>query len=150
MNKAYLDPLKGRTVLLNRCDRAGLVSFPEMKAVYDVVYPAYEPDPAVVTKIKPLVEGIRVTLVLGTWCGDSKMQVPRFLKLADQLGIDERALTIIAVDGFKDAEEGLLDGLEIEFVPTFIFYGKGLELGRITETPQTTLEEDLLNLLSNQ
>jgi len=38
---------------------------------------------------------------------------------------------------------------KIELVPTFIFYDGDTELGRIIETPQTSIEGDLLKIISN-
>ena len=38
--------------------------------------------------------------------------------------------------------------LKIEAIPTFIVYRKDAEIGRIVETPKTTLEADLLEILS--
>lgn len=40
-----------------------------------------------------------------------------------------------------------VDGLNINFVPTFIFYTNEIEVGRIIETPDVTLEIDFENIL---
>jgi hypothetical protein len=42
---------------------------------------------------------------------------------------------------------GDVDSLDIELVPTFIFYRKGMEIGRIVETPLQTMEEDIYRIL---
>jgi thiol-disulfide isomerase/thioredoxin len=147
LNKKFEDPTKGRTVLLNICTRGELVNFPEIKGSYDLLYPAYQPEVSVINDIKQLSGEQKITVVLGTWCGDSKLQVPHFFKIADQLSIAEENMQLICVDGKKQAENGLLDGLNITQVPTFIFYREDRELGRIIESPQTTLEYDLLTLL---
>jgi hypothetical protein len=39
--------------------------------------------------------------------------------------------------------------LNIERVPTFIIMNEGIEIGRIIETPEETLEADLLKILQN-
>ena len=41
-----------------------------------------------------------------------------------------------------------VEGLDINFVPTFIFYKAGEEIGRIIEMPYETLEKDMLELVS--
>lgn len=151
MNKIIEDPTKNRTILINHCTREGLVSFPEMKEIYDMEYPAYQPDSTVIDSLKPLVSDLRITIVLGTWCGDSKLQTPHFFKILDQLSIPEKHITIISVDGNKKAENGLLDTLNIQRVPTFIFYTEDkTETGRIIERPKTTLEQDMLSILSKK
>lgn len=150
MNKKIEDPTRNKTVLINNCTREGLVSFPEMKASYDVEYPAYQLDSLSIDTLKPLIKDKKVTLVLGTWCGDSKYQVPHFFKITDALGIPEKDINIICVDGVKKAENGLLDGLDIQRVPTFIFYEEGKEIGRIIERPLATLEKDMLTILTKK
>ena len=73
------------------------------------------------------------------------MNVPNIFKVLDNLQFKEKNVEIIAVDGAKKAENGIIDGLNIQRVPTFIVYDKkGKELGRIVEHPKTTLEGDLL------
>lgn len=144
MNKTIEDPLKNRTVLIDPCTRAAIVNFPEMKVSYDVEYPAYTPDSNAVSSMKRLMADKKITIVLGTWCGDSKLQVPRFLKLLDALAVPEKDVTFICVDGHKKTDDGSIDRLRIERVPTFIFYEKKKELGRITESPVISLEQDML------
>ncbi len=136
--------------MINKCTRDELILFPEMKAQYDVEYPLYEPESAIITKLNLLITEKNATIVLGTWCGDSKLQVPRFLKLMDVLQVNEDDITFICVDGAKKAENGLIDNLSITNVPTFIVYQKNKELGRIIESPETSLENDLLLILEKK
>ncbi|HKG08141.1 MAG TPA: thioredoxin family protein [Pedobacter sp.] len=147
LNKTVQDTIKGKPVMINLCSRQGITAFPEMKERYDEGYESYSPDSTILVNLKPLVANKQITIVLGTWCSDSKLYVPYFLKLADLAGIKEKDLTFICVDGEKKADHGLLNDLNIELVPTFIVYGMGKELGRIVEGPQNTLEEDLLTIL---
>jgi len=149
INKKIQDPIRHSEVMINVCSREGITTFDEFKASYDPNYAAYEPDSASISAIKNYLQGNKVTIVLGTWCGDSKFQVPHFLKIGDALGLTDKAISIIAVDGAKKAENGLIDALKIERVPTFIFHDKaGHELGRITERPKESLEKDMLKILS--
>jgi len=150
MNKTIEDPTTNRSILINQCTREGLVTFPEMKERYDIEYPGYTPDSAVIDSIKLLIKDLKMTIVLGTWCGDSKLQVPHFFKILDALSFPAKNVNIIAVNGLKKAENGLLDSLNIQRVPTFIFYKDNKEKGRIIESPQTSLEQDLLTILSKE
>ncbi|SFG77369.1 thioredoxin family protein [Pedobacter insulae] len=150
-NKKVQDQYRNQEVLLNSCTREGLTTFPEFKAGYDSYYAAYKPDSVVLSELTKLVKGKKMTIVLGTWCGDSKYQVPNFLKVADALKLSENDITFLAVDGAKKTENGLIDKLKIERVPTFIFTDKsGTEIGRITERPHETLEKDMLIALSTK
>ncbi len=50
----------------------------------------------------------------------------------------------------KKAAPGLIDELEIEMVPTFIIMNGNKEIGRIVESPVNTLEEDLVEILTQK
>ena len=150
INKQIEDKTRNKTVLINNCTREGLITFPEFKERYDTEYPNYNTDSLTIDSLKPLTANKKITIVLGTWCGDSKFQVPHFFKVIDELGVSEKDVTIISVDGTKKAENGLLDKLKIERVPTMIFYEKDKELGRIIESPMMSLEKDMLQILSKK
>ena len=150
VNKRMQDTYRNKEIMINNCTRESVCNFPEFKTMYDTMYESYTPDATTIANLKPFMEGVKVTIVMGTWCGDSKLQVPHFYKITDQLGITEENMTLICVDGQKKAENGLIDNLSIERVPTFIFYKDGKELGRIVESPKETLEKDALDLLSKK
>lgn len=151
LNKKLEDKIRQKEILLNRCTRDGLVSLPEFKASYDANYAHYQVDSNVLAELKQLMNGKKIKVVLGTWCGDSKLQVPFFLKVMDALQISEKQVEFIAVDGKKEAENGLLNGLKIERVPTFILSdSNNKELGRIVESPQQSIEKDLLQFLKKE
>lgn len=145
LNKKIHDEIHNKDILINACTREGVTTFPEFKEMYDPLYEAYVPDAATMIELKKLIKNEKIKIVLGTWCGDSKANVPNFLKILDALQFKDKNVEIIAVDGNKKAENGILNGLDIVRVPTFIIFDKkGKELGRITEGPKTTLEGDLL------
>ena len=108
----------------------------------------YTPDADAVKTIGQRWKGVRVLVILGTWCKDSKRDVPRFFKIADQakLGLDN--VTFVAVDRTKKDSEGLTEKHKIERVPTFVFFRGDAEIGRVTEKPTTTLEADIAAILT--
>ena len=60
----------------------------------------YLPDAALSDKIKKLISNdISLQVFLGTWCGDSRREVPRLLRLLDDVGFPEKNLQIIALGG---------------------------------------------------
>jgi len=89
---------------------------------------------------------------LGTWCGDSKKQVPRILKVLEQAEFPNERLEIIALDRrpgrYKKSPTGEEKGLNIIKVPTLIFFKNGIEINRIVERPIASLEEDILTILN--
>jgi thiol-disulfide isomerase/thioredoxin len=141
--------LYNQSILVGNCSREGLLSFPPFKAHYDVEYFNYQPETKLIEELKSMVNGLEVTVVLGTWCGDSLREVPRLLKVLDLLAIPENDITIIAVDQSKSIPEETIEKLQIERVPTIIIYKDGKEAGKIVETPIETFEKDILYLLNN-
>ncbi|MEI6854446.1 MAG: thioredoxin family protein [Bacteroidota bacterium] len=147
MNKKVFDEKSQTDILVGNCTREGLLGV-EFANSYNEEYPAYNPNGDVIIALKEKVKGVKCVIVLGTWCGDSKEQVPRFLKIDDLLGNLFEELKIISVDRNKEAPEmNIKEKYLIEKVPTFIFYRGDTEIGRITETPKESLEKDLLEIL---
>lgn len=120
-------------------------TYPRFQQVYD----STQIEEHFVEMIRQLSTDIEVVVVLGTWCSDSKQHVPRFLKIADLSGIAPSRITYYGVDRSKKSADGVTDQYRIELVPTFIFFKKGKEIGRITESPRNSLEEDILSILAD-
>lgn len=142
-NRVVEDVNVYQRVLIGECTKSGLI-FEDFGLHMKYEYDNYELDMKKIEKIKKKMEGLKITIVLGTWCKDSKEQVPRFFKILDELKFDEKDFTIIGVNSKMQALVIPLEDMNIERVPTFIFYRKGKEVGRITETPKKTLEKDML------
>lgn len=97
-----------------------------------------------------LFENIEIKIVLATWCGDSRREVPRFIKIANAVKYPIRKIEIISTDRKMKAGDINIENLNIEKVPTFIFYKKGIEIGRIIETPNKSLEKDCFDILNKE
>ena len=98
-----------------------------------------------------IFEHDRVEVYLGTWCPDSLREVPKFLKIVDELKSKygkDLAVSFYALDRDKQKPADLIAGKDIEKVATFIVYRGDNELGRIIEKPKGLLEDDLLALLA--
>ena len=117
---------------------------------YLAEYSNYTPQEDVVSAIANLKEGVSVLVVLGTWCGDSKREVPRFMKIIDGAGFADEHITIIGVNRFKVCPEANIHKGDIQLVPTFIISKNGKELGRIEEAPLVSLEEDFLGIIDDE
>lgn len=113
-------------------------------------YDNYKLDETTVKAIKKNLKGVTVKAFMGTWCGDSRREIPHFYKLLEKVGFDENDLEMIAVDRRKKTADNLEDGLNIIRVPTFIFYKKGKEMGRYVEYARETLEKDILKILTKK
>lgn len=146
INQYIMDTVRNREVLVDFVSREGLQTG-EFAEYYSKEYDNYTVDQEIANQLKTKLEGLEIVVVLASWCIDSKIQVPRFLKLLDAIGFSEEQLMMIGVDSQKEARDLDIDIYEIERVPTFIFYQNGQMKGRITEQPVNSLEADMLKLL---
>jgi thiol-disulfide isomerase/thioredoxin len=131
------------TILIGQIDRTSLTSY----NWYTMEYAKYSPDQRVLDKLKPYVANLRVMVIMGTWCSDSHEWIPPFYKIAKKIGLPENQIELIAVDRKKHCPSPDITSLNIEYVPTFFVFYKGKLMGKIVETPETTFEGDLLNLI---
>jgi thiol-disulfide isomerase/thioredoxin len=108
---------------------------------------AYLPDAETTNALKSSNKtGISVIVYLGTWCDDSKTHVPAFIQVAQ---FAQLPFTLIGVNREKECpfEKKACKSWDITHVPTFVVLKDGIELGRIIETPQQSIEKDLLSIL---
>jgi hypothetical protein len=93
----------------------------------------------------------RVTIYLGTWCSDSRRELSRFWRAVDEAGGEVAFdLAYVGVSRDKDEPAERLDGLELEYVPTFVVEVDGAETGRIVEESPNGIEYDLAALLRGE
>lgn len=112
-------------------------------------YTSYQTDDDVLKQLKPLLKDVKIKAVMGTWCSDSRREVPHFYKILDELDFNYKNLTTIAVDRSKKTPTNDTGDLMITRVPTFIFYQDGKEINRIVEYPIHSLEQDMFQILSD-
>src|SRR3990172_3495473 len=58
----------------------------------------YTPDEAAVATIGATSKEVTVFIVIATWCPDTRRDLPRFFKIADQAGWPASRMTLLAVD----------------------------------------------------
>ena len=147
INKEILDPQLNKTVMVGYCNMAGLEKG-EFGESFKAEFEKYKPKGKYIERLKPVIDQVEFTVVLGTWCGDSKEQVPRFYKILKETGYNNKRVKSIGVDRNKSAVLVDIKELSILRVPTFIIYKNGIEIGRIIETPEKQLERDLWTLIN--
>ncbi len=143
----YLDK-QGKKHLWGKHELAELETAP-FSEWFDANYSSYQPDLGEEFPLKGL-RSAEVTIFLGTWCGDSKLWVPRFIKLWDELGLDRDQLKFVALhrdtEHYKQGPKQEEAGLNIHRVPTFIFKKEGKEIARMVESPINSLEADIAQI----
>ncbi|MDB5210904.1 MAG: tetratricopeptide repeat protein [Sediminibacterium sp.] len=130
------------------------MQMPNYKTWFDDSYSKYTVDATTTGQLKPLLQNKRMEIFLGSWCGDSKREVPRMIKVLQNAGMDTTKLSLIFVDNspnaYKQSPQHEEQGKNIHHVPSFIIYDEHKEVGRIIESPVTSLEKDLLAILQQQ
>ncbi|MDO8550477.1 MAG: thioredoxin family protein [Ignavibacteria bacterium] len=117
---------------------------------FDPEYENYEPDSSVIEILRDKMKDVEIILVMGSWCDDSRIHVPHLYKILDEINYPTEEITLIAVNEDKKTEGDEIEGLAIDLVPTIIFYRDNSELGRIVEMPNQSLEEDMVEIVSQE
>jgi tetratricopeptide (TPR) repeat protein len=141
-------------VLYGACTTDSLRSDP-FAVWFNANYDGYVPSSTVTNELQKLnTNDLDIKIFFGTWCGDSKREVPRFLKLLSAFRFPENKIKLIALGGsdslVKQSPGHEEAGLGIFRVPTFIIYQNGKEINRINEFPVYSLEKDLLAILTGK
>lgn len=139
----------GDPIIIGKQERATLESDP-YKKWFDVSYKEHPLDTVTMNSIKEDLAQTDVTVFMGTWCEDSQREVPAFFKALDLVGIDASTINLITISEDKESPEDLLEGRDVEYVPTIIFEKEGKELGRIVEYSIFSIEKDMAKILKGE
>lgn len=143
----FEDPKTGKPMLL------GAISIEELQQEpfaewYQMESDGYEVDTELTNAISDPGQ-YTYEVFLGTWCGDSRREVPRMEKIFSEMGIDMSNVLIVTLDRDKISPNGEQEGKDIRYVPTLIVNKDNQEIGRIVESPSSetaTLESDLFEI----
>ena len=148
---------KGAPATLNEDgDLVGVVSGKEQFSQehfsewFEFGYEEYNLNNETISKLKPIVNNVKIKAFMGTWCSDSQEHTPVFYKILDSTEFNMKNLELIAVNQDKVTPDSLHKGFNIERVPTFIFYKNDKEIGRFVEYPRETVEADMLKIISGE
>ncbi len=131
------------SMLLGWVDRAALVG-----SGFPLGGDSTHVQPELLELLRQLRDAADWLVFFGSWCGDTKSEVPKFLSVADQAGIRGERIRLYGLDRSKRSPDGLAGEYQIERVPTFVALKDGQEIGRITETPRVSMEADMLVILA--
>lgn len=113
-------------------------------------YAAFMPDSGSVAVIAADAKNIHFIVVGGTWCGDTKRELPKFFKTVSLAHIPDTNIVLYGVDRSKKSSDGFTEKYDIINVPTFILFANGKEIGRIVESEKRGIEFDLVDLLQTK
>ncbi|NUM81295.1 thioredoxin family protein [bacterium] len=148
VHESHIEIINGKRMLIGEFTKEELLS--EL-SVFKTLYDQYQPSQNAIDFLKTISNDLTIELYLGTWCPDSKRDVPPFLKILSTADNSRIHCNLHGVDRSKKDKNGETVKLGINRVPTMIFYINGQEMGRIVESPyHDTLEEDIVDILSKQ
>jgi len=145
INKIVEDTKTGKPMLIGKTTRDAFQN-KNFSEWYNSEYTKYEVNKGRLAASEDKIKNKSIKIVMGTWCSDSRREVPRMLKILDIIGVPKEQITIVNVDRNKKGITNEVDKLNIKLVPTFILYEDEKEIGRIIETPEETLEKDLVRI----
>ena len=152
--RSVLNPeIKGHSdpVLLGKSTRERLQQLP-YDSWFVKNYNDYPVDSPAADGLKSRLAGKQLKIFMGTWCGDSRREVPRIFRILDYCGIPSSSTELIMVDNndstYKQSPGHEEKGLYLFRVPDLLIYDGEKELGRIVESPVVSLEKDLLAILN--
>lgn len=152
LDRTYTDAA-GNLHLLGLSTRARLTQAP-FATWFDQYYNDYKLDTATAQQLKPLLKDKQFVIFMGTWCGDSKREVPRLYKLLEYCGVKSSQIRLINVSNvdsmYKQSPDHEEKGLHIFRVPDLLVYDNQVETGRMVESPVVSLEKDLLAIVQKQ
>ena len=145
--KIIPDEKNGEPLILGDCPSSAM-NDSVFNNTWATEYNNYQPDYETLDSLEGKLEDVNIKIVFRSTCSDSREQLPRLFKILNELNYPVNTITLIGVNREKKGLSNETEGLEIELVPTIIFYKDGDEIGRIVETPAESLEKDLLKILS--
>ena len=108
---------------------------------------AYQPKPVALEKLRTLSQETLIEVYFGSWCPDSEVHVSEFFKVLDILDSPLVRTAYIGIPKDKTQRAPFFQAKDILRLPTFVVLLGGREVGRIVETPERSIEEDLARLL---
>jgi hypothetical protein len=107
----------------------------------------YTPDAPSVAYLKKNLPTYELVVFMGTWCDDSHNLVPKLYKVLQQANYPMSQYTMFGVDRQKTTKNSEHLKYKITLVPTIIVLKDHKEVGRITETIDKSVEEDLVKIV---
>jgi thiol-disulfide isomerase/thioredoxin len=108
----------------------------------------YEPKEEVIDGLKKYNAPYKFIIFMGTWCEDSETLIPQLYKVLTLAGIDLHAVEMYGVNRDKETLNIETKLYNISRVPTIIVMHQFREVGRITESASSSIEENLLSIIA--
>ncbi|MGB7785537.1 MAG: thioredoxin family protein [Salinimicrobium sp.] len=148
-NPTAAEAVDQQGILVGKITKEDLEQAP-YSAWFEPMYASYKPSEEELETIKNNINDYKIKVFMGTWCGDSKREVPKLYKLLEESGYNMDNIEMQAVKHDKTLPGDLQAGYDVHHVPTIIFYKDGKEVNRFVEYPQENFEEDIAKIVSKE
>ncbi len=118
--------------------------------IFDLYANRYEPDDKTVEKFNSISDSVLIDVFFGTWCHDSKREVPAFFKLMEVIDNGSISAKYTAIEYRRRGPRDIIEKNNIKRTPTFIVYINGKEAGRLIEESEESLEKDLWRIIEKK
>lgn len=109
---------------------------------------SYKPDSAAINFLKKNIGDYRLVVAMGTWCSDSHIMIPALYKIMQQCNYPMNKYYMFGVNRAKESLNAESKLYAITKAPTIIVYKGNIEKGRIVETVQKSVEQDLQAIIT--
>ena len=112
-------------------------------------YQEYQPVQDKVNELKKNSKNVDLLVFGGSWCSDTRREIPHLKKILDQAGFKSDQVLLVHTNPGMTEETGIAEAEEVKSVPTIVVYVNGKKQDRIVESPEKTLEEDLVKIIQS-
>ena len=102
-----------------------------------------------IAKLTEIKDAYTIKAFFGTWCHDSEREIPTLLDIIETAKNPNLQLSLIALDMDKEDPKGLAKKYQVKYTPTIVIEVNGIEIGRIVERPENSLEENILSIINS-
>ncbi len=112
----------------------------------------YKPNADAVAYLRNNLTHYKLLVFMGTWCGDSHDLLPRLYKILADLNISYENIMLVGMDRDKTTTtktgKKLVKKYKVSLLPTIVILNdENEEAGRITESVNKSMEEDLVQIM---
>jgi thiol-disulfide isomerase/thioredoxin len=147
--KELAENVEQEDILVGKITQEDLEQAP-FSAWWDPMYKSFKPSEETMNTIKDNINDYEIKVFMGTWCGDSKREVPKLYKLLNESGYNMDKIEMQGVTHAKTLPNDLQEEYDVHHVPTVIFYKNGKEVNRFVEYPQEEFEDDIAKIVSGE
>lgn len=118
--------------------------------IFDLYAKRYKPDEKVVAAFNAITDQIQINVFMGTWCHDSKREIPAMFALMNAIDNANISASYTAIEYRRSGPKDIIEKNNIKRTPTFVILKNGKEIGRIIEESEKNLESHLLKIIESK